>query len=117
MEYKDVYILAEEANTYDTPNRSIEAGIFIDGFVKGYKKGFENAIKWISVEDKLPEVYNGSLRELIDNDDLLVLFYKPYESLAFGVLRDCNTWEIPDIGVEPLENVTHWFKLPNFPKP
>lgn len=98
MEYKDVYILAEEANTYDTPNRSIEAGIFTDAFIKGYKKANE----WISINTVLPP-YN-----------MVVLVLKNTGSIFISSRQVCDAYG-RDLKDFTIKGVTHWQFLP--PKP
>lgn len=87
--------------------------ISFEGKIKreAFESGIEFAESWIDVNEELPEVlpFNDSM--IIENDDLLLLKYKPYGSLEFGVLRrtnHCTYWEIPDVGNCVIEEVTHW---------
>ena len=106
MEDKDIYILAEEANTYDTPNRSIEAGIFTDAFIKGYKKANE----WISVESG----------EVPDYDEV-VLIFNILNFMEFKMFRKhkngCMEWVDTglDMPTEDFNYATHWKALPTKP--
>lgn len=79
--------------------------------------GFEGAEpKWIKCSDKMPEpckVEGG----VIPNHDLLLLYWTKHGSYEFGVLELKNgelKWDMPDVGVFDLSEVSHW-ALP--PKP
>lgn len=82
-----------------------ERDITEQAFKNGYEKGKQDAVKWISVKDRLPE------------DDSNVLAYLPIgeegriypANYAKGVWWDCifNT---------PAQVTTHWMPLPQPPK-
>ncbi|MBP9790724.1 MAG: hypothetical protein KBD57_09310 [Bacteroidia bacterium] len=78
---------------------------------KAFKSGVEFAQRWIPVEKELPEPLPINDSGVIENEDLLLLKYKPFSSLEFGVLRQNKYdtyWELPDIGNVPIDNITHW---------
>lgn len=71
----------------------------------------EFAQRWIPVEEELPEPLDRNDSGIIDNEDLLLLKYKPFSSLEFGVLRQNKYdtyFELPDIGDVPIDNISHW---------
>ena len=87
----------------------------------GYAQGMKDAVKWISVKDRLPEVvdsylvvvkckYDWEKEYSIDTD---VATYNPYEK---AYIDDCwNTYNDWDEGQQYL-HVTHWMPLPEPPK-
>lgn len=71
-------------------------------------------MKWIKCKDKLPEPWEGAE---IENKDLLLLYYVIWESYELGVLIDGGKngfhWDIPNVRLCDLCDVSHWSKLPN----
>ena len=90
-------------------------------YKNGYAQGTEDAVKWISVKDRLPEVvdsylvvvkckYDWENEYSIDTD---VATYNPYEK---AYIDDCwNTYNDWYEGQQYL-HVTHWMPLPEPPK-
>lgn len=82
--------------------------------VESFNAGVEFTQRWIPVEEELPKVLPIIKGGMIDNKDLLILKFKPYDSYEFGVLRELKGkkyWEIPDVGIYTLDDVTHWRQI------
>ncbi len=90
-------------------------------YKNGYEKGKQDAMKWIPVTERLPEVvdsyivvvkykYDWEKEYSIDTD---VATYNPYEK---AYIDDCwNTYVDWDEGQQYI-HVTHWMPLPEPPK-
>jgi len=61
-------------------------------------------MKWISVEDKLPE-----------NDEWVILSSVEYQMVTFGICIDGNFLN-PDLNYHIISDVSHWMPLPNPPE-
>ena len=59
--------------------------------------------KWISVKDKLPELFNP------------VMIWDSLETVVIGYLSDAS-WYAYCVDDDPLLEVTHWMPLPEPPK-
>jgi hypothetical protein len=98
---------------YISSTGRINGSLYVDLMALS-KQMVEFAQRWIPVEEELPEVLPISKNGVIDNKDLLLLKFKPYESFEFGVLRESKNkkyWEIPDVGNFTVEDVTHWRQI------
>ena len=75
-----------------------------EAYNKGYKKGMEDACKWISVTERLPEQF------------VSVLGYMP-ASAPFPPVRECymvgNVFYFP--ALQDTQMVTHWMPIPEAP--
>lgn len=66
----------------------------------------EDMMDWISVKDRLPEIYER------------VIYYVPGWGIYYGNRQEDDTWDAPDVFGPPWlsESVTHWMPLPEPPK-
>jgi len=69
-------------------------------------------MKWISIEDKLPE--NDGLYITCNTTDKLSDFGEPKPS--YYIKKSITKWQTINKVNMPYNTVTHWMKFPNKPK-
>lgn len=98
-----------------------EHDIAEQAYKNGYEKGKQDAVKWIPVTERLPEVVDSYLVvvkckydwEKEYDIDVDVATYNPYEK---AYIDDCwNTYNDWNEGQQYI-HVTHWMPLPEPPK-
>ena len=81
-------------------------------YKNGYKKGKKDAVKWISVKDRLPEEEGWYLVYTTPNRE-----HKSINKAMFCKVYACGNFEPYWRGAGGhWANVTHWMPLPEAPK-
>lgn len=79
-------------------------------YKNGYEAGKRDAMKWIPVEERLPE-YNKRILVTDIRDG-----YMSVTVLMKGWGGRDDGWEGEDGYMLPVEEITHWMPLPEMPK-
>ena len=82
-------------------------------YKNGYKQGLEDAVKWISVKDRLPD----TAERVLVCKTWLGTVYKPVYGYYQDYPNQKGCWYVlTEFGYYPQREVTHWMPLPQPPK-